>query len=694
MPITQIQNQWILETQRTAYVFGVNDNGLLEHCYWGPRKAESAYPQCSSPQAWASFNGAEHMTREEYPTDYGLKYVDPCFKAVFADGVRDTVLVFVKAEINAAQIPELRIELKDIYYPIRINLSYRVHEPYDLIERWVEVENVGQEPVTLERVWSAEWHLPGETPYRMTHTIGRWMEEAQLRQTVLSEGIKSIESRRIATGHTHIPWAALDAGYAQEENGEVWFSTLAWSGSWKLSCEMTDFKSTRINIGLNDWDFAWCLSPGENFCTPHSFGGFTNKGFGGASRLLHDYVRDQVLPHGRTPHKVLYNSWEATAFDVDVESQGRLAEIAADMGIELFVMDDGWFHGRNNDTAGLGDWWPDETKFPNGLKPLIEKVESLGMEFGLWIEPEMVNPDSDLYRANPDWVIHYPTRRRSEGRNQLMLNFAREDVQDYILEKISELLAKNPIRFIKWDMNRNVSEPGWPDYPGDQREIWVRYVEGVYRVWGTLRERFPEVTWQSCSGGGGRADLGILRFADQVWPSDNTDPLARLNIQEGFSQIFPANVMEAWVTDMGAEDISLDFRFHVSMCGSLGVGGNLFKWSEATRAQAAARIAEYKAIREIVQLGDQYRLISPRAGQGAVVAYMTKDGQKGVLFVFNPLRGEHLKMDISLTGLAPDANYLVEGWTKQFKGSQLMTEGIRLSLDPVSSRILRFRRVA
>ncbi len=230
------------------------------------------------------------------------------------------------------------------------------------------------------------------------------------------------------------------------------------------------------------------------------------------------------------------------------------------------------------------------------------------MEFGLWIEPEMVNPDSELYRAHPDWVIHFPTRARTTGRNQLILNFARSDVQDYIIAQIDRLLRENNIVFIKWDMNRNVSEPGWSDAPGDPREIWVRYVHGLYRVWGTLRERHPQVVWQSCSGGGGRADFGILRLADQIWVSDNTEPAARLAIQEGFSHIFPPNTMEAWVTDMGPAYLPLEFRFHVSMCGTLGIGGHLGHWDEMQRAEAARldravqRDSPYRAVRRSVPL--------------------------------------------------------------------------------------------
>jgi alpha-galactosidase len=503
-----------------------------------------------------------------------------------------------------------------------------------------------------------------------------------------------LESRRGATSHHHNPWFALDRGRADEDAGEVWFGALAWSGSWKLAAEVTDFNSTRVSIGLNDWDFAWRLGPGEQFVAPASVAGYTAAGFGGASRRLHDYVREQLLPHGDALHKVIYNSWEATLFDVDEPSQIALAELAAAMGVELFVMDDGWFHGRSFDDAGLGDWWPDAAKFPNGLGPLIERVNALGMEFGLWVEPEMVNPNSELYRAHPDWVLHFPTRARTESRNQLVLNVARPDVQAYLIEKLDRILAEHRIAFVKWDMNRNISEPGWPDAPGDGREVWVRYIHGLYRIWGTLRERHPQVVWQSCSGGGGRADLGILRLADQIWVSDNTNPAARLPIQEGFSQLFPANSMEAWVTDMGADYYALAFRFHVSMCGSLGVGGHLVHWSEAQRAEAARWIALYKEIRPVVQLGDAYRLRSPTEQPFSAVQYVAKDRGEAVLFVFRThMAFPALLPPLYLRGLDPDARYEVEGLAGARSGRALMHAGISVELDDFASTVRRIRRV-
>ncbi|MBZ0287418.1 MAG: alpha-galactosidase, partial [Anaerolineae bacterium] len=447
MPIHQQNQGWILETSRAAYALGLNNFGLLTHRYWGARLPYSDdYPAPPTPMGWSAFNNAAQLTPEEYPGYNDIKYVEPCLKVTFAEGARDAVLRFSGAEVEGE---ELRIFLHDDYYPLRVTLHYRVHEACDLIERRVTLHNDGKFPMMVERVWSAQWHLPPGASYRMSHLSGRWLDEMHLNREPLTPGVKVLESRRITTSHHHNPWFAVDRGSADEDQGEVWFGVLAWSGNWKIAAEVTDFHSTRINIGLNDWDFAWRLNPGDTFTTPASFAGYTPDGFGAASRLLHDYIRDDVLPHGKEIHKVLYNSWEATYFNVDEESQIRFAEIAADLGVELFVMDDGWFHGRNDDHAGLGDWWPDARKFPNGLNPLIRRVNDLGMDFGLWIEPEMVNPDSDLYRAHPDWAIHFPNRARTEGRNQLILNLARTDVQEYLIDLLDRLLTDHNIAFIK-----------------------------------------------------------------------------------------------------------------------------------------------------------------------------------------------------------------------------------------------------
>jgi alpha-galactosidase len=294
-------------------------------------------------------------------------------------------------------------------------------------------------------------------------------------------------------------------------------------------------------------------------------------------------------------------------------------------------------------------------------------------------------------------VIHFPGRDRSEARNQLILNFARTDVQDYILDKLDRLLSENNIRFIKWDMNRNVSEPGWDTAPGDPRELWVRYVQGVYRVWGALRQRHPQVTWQSCSGGGGRVDLGILRLADQAWISDNTEPTARLNIQEGYTQIYPACTMEAWVTDSGPAYLPLEFRMHVSMCGSLGIGGHLVHWTEEQRAQAAYWIARYKELRPIIQFGDLYRLRSPQQGPFSAVQYVSQDRTEAVLFAFRTHQPAapipEALPSVYLRGLNPDALYTVEDQAAVRSGLAWMRTGLDIYLSDYQSVVLRIRQV-
>jgi len=692
---TRAGQGWLLETERTAYAFGVNAAGRLAHRYWGPRLPYlDDYPPPPEPREWSSFNPPAQYTPEEYPGWGGMSYTDPCLKVTFADGTRDLLLRVTGAARVEGATPGWDIALRDDRYPLGVTLHYRAHPDYDLIERWATVRNDGEVPIAIERAFSAQWHLPrGDGCYYLTHLAGRWSDEFRLQRQLLTRGIVSAESRRLTTSHQGSPWFALDRG-AGEERGEVWFGALAWSGTWKLSVETNEAEAPRIGIGVNDWDFTWRLEPGTEFVTPPCYAGYSDGGFGAASRTMHDFVRERLLPHGPIAHKVLYNSWEATAFAVDERSQIELARRAARLGVELFVVDDGWFHGRRDETAGLGDWWPDETKFPRGLGSLIAEVNALGMDFGLWVEPEMVSPDSDLYRSHPDWTIHFPTRKASLGRSQLILNLGRPDVQAYLIESLDRLLEAHNIAFIKWDMNRNVSEPGWPDAPGDPREIWVRYVQGLYRVWGTLRERHPAVIWQSCAGGGGRADLGILRLADQIWTSDNTSAIARLPIQEGFSRLFPANTMEAWVTDAEASRVPLRFRFHVAMCGSLGIGANLLRWGLAEQAEATALLAAYKEARQTIQLGDQYRLLSPWQGSYAAVLYVAKNGGNAVLFAFRmePPWQDELPL-LYLPGLDPQARYQIEGLPDIRSGLGWRHTGIQLGLGNMQSTMRRIRRV-
>ena len=482
-----------------------------------------------------------------------------------------------------------------------------------------------------------------------------------------------IESHRGTTGHQANPWFAISrasglAGGANtnEVDGEVWFGALAWSGSWRITVEKDQLDSVRVTGGFNPFDFGYKLKPGEHLDTPIFYGGYSAHGLGGASRLLHHFEIAHLLPGAPDPkpRPVIYNSWEATEFKVDEAGQMALAEKAASIGVDRFVMDDGWFGRRNTDHAGLGDWYVNPEKFPHGLKPLIDKVHSLKMDFGLWVEPEMVNPDSDLYRKHPDWVLNFPGRPRSESRNQLVLNLARPDVREYIAGFLDKLLTENDIAFLKWDYNRNWSEPGWDQVPVDeQRGVYVEFIRNLYSILAELRKKHPKVEIESCSGGGGRVDLGILRYTDEVWPSDNTDPFDRLSMQDGFTYAYTPQIMMAWVTDSphwaNFRSTSLTYRMLSSMQGSLGIGANLNHWSGEDFATAKRLIAAYHSVQRTIVRGDLYRLISPRNGsEFSVTETVSSDKNQAVVFAFthSTQQGRNFPL-LQLQGLDPNAEY-------------------------------------
>jgi alpha-galactosidase len=678
---------WALQGSVSTYGLGVDVEGCLRHLYHGaslPRIEDlPAIDPPSLPQTFEPPGGPE--VRYEYPAWGGMFYSEPCLKATFSDGVRDARLVYEGYWVSDGAAPELAVDLRDTHYPLRVSLHYRLFEEQDIVERYAVLKNEGEDPITLEEVLTAAWYVPQGCGY-LTHLAGRFAGETQVYREGISPGKKVLESRRGVTSHHANPWFALDRGNATEDTGEVWFGALAWSGNWKIAVDYDAHGHVQVSGGINDFDFSWRLDGGGEFTTPTFVGGHTREGFGGASRNLHRYVLDHLLP-SKGPLPVLYNSWEATYFDINEEEQGKIAEKAASLGVELFVVDDGWFGERHDDRRGLGDWRVNREKFSNGLKPFIEKVRFLGMDFGLWVEPEMVNPDSDLYREHPDWIYHFPTRPNTESRNQLVLNLAKVEVRDHLFGVLSGLLSEHDISFIKWDMNRPFSEPGWPQAPRDrQREVWVRHVWGVYELLERLHKRHPRVAFETCSGGGGRVDLGMFRFADQAWVSDNTDPYDRLFIQEGFSIAYPARTMMCWVADPGkwvrGREAPITYRFHSSMMGSLGIGVNLTEWSEKEMGEAREMVEKYKEVRDIIQEGDQYRLLSPRAGDTTAVQYVSRDRSRSLLFV---LRSSHRFADpvptIYLRGLKPDCIYRTTAEAGKVSGAALMRRGTKVSLD-------------
>ena len=628
MTIETDGRRWVLRSGGAAYAFGVEPGGLLVHAYWGAALPNLDDYPVPARAAFAVLEDVVQNTPQEITTGEAGDSNERTLDAVAADGsLRGFVLRFARANTTEAGVA---IDLVDAAQGVTVTVRYDTLDEFGLFARSVSIRNDSQQVVKLGRVFSATLPLPSLGDFALTSLDGRWADEFQKQRQPIAFGTFSRESRRLTTSHRSMPFFAVDRNgtpyAAGEEHGEVWFGALQWSGNWRLIAERTRGDRTIIHLGLNDHDFAWDLAPGETFDAPRVIFGYTAGGFGAMSRAFHDLVRREIAPRPDFLPPVVYNSWCATMWDVTEQGQIQLARKAADMGAEVFVVDDGWFAGRNGDDAGLGDWWPDKVKFPNGLNPLIAEVNGLGMKFGLWIEPEMVSPDSDLYRAHPDWAIHFPQRDRTLSRNECILNFGRVDVQDHIIHAIDELLSGSPIAFVKWDMNRNVSEPGWAGHHRDARELWVRYVQGLYRVWGELRRRHPDVIWEGCSGGGGRVDLGMAALTDQTWVSDNTTPPARLEIQEGYSLLFPASTMANWVTDRVKGDFAdhdngdytLEYRFHAAMAGALGVGGNLATWSERKSGGGSAPYRDVQAvaaadrIRRSVQAGVTSRRCAQR----------------------------------------------------------------------------------
>ncbi len=420
-----------LDGGNVTYAFGVNPRGELQQLYWGGRLAPGdRIPAAVPAREWASFDSSYSNTPQEYAGWGAGLFMEPALKVTYADGNRDLVLHYEKYE----SAPDgFNIVLKDIKRQVFVTLHYAIDPESGILARSAKIENREAQPITIEQAAAGAWALPAGQ-YTLDYLTGRWAGEWTLTQEKLTPGARVLESRRGSTSHQANPWFAIQAGdHAEENSGEVWFGALAWSGSWRITVEQDQLDGIRVTGGFNPFDFGYVLKPNESLETPVFYGGYSAHGLGGASRLLHRFEVAHVLPHrvgegesaAPKPRPVIYNSWEATEMDVNEAGQIALAEKAAALGVARFVMDDGWFGQRKTDHAGLGDWYVNPQKFPNGLKPLIEKVHSLGMDFGLWVEPEMVNPDSDLYRQHPDWVLNFPGRPRSEQRTQLVLNLAR-----------------------------------------------------------------------------------------------------------------------------------------------------------------------------------------------------------------------------------------------------------------------------
>ncbi|HET6530706.1 MAG TPA: alpha-galactosidase [Actinoplanes sp.] len=669
---------WVLYGRSTAYGLRFATDSVW-HVWWGPALTLAQVAGLPLPQ-----RDHDDILGEELPGQGGERFGPPSLRVAFADGTEAVEWSFAGHRIDGGH---LCVTLADRRYPLDLELHYRVHPDSDVVERWTAIRHTGStDQIDVHTVDAASWTLPTRSRHRLSYVGGETKAEFQLQRTELATGEFTLTSRRGVTRHEVNPWLLVDGGDATEEHGEVWSMALGWSGTWRITARRTVIGQVTVSGGPNHEGTSWRLQPGERWQSPVFAGLYAADGFGATSRAWHAYVRRHVLPAAATPQPVLYNSWESAGFSVDEAGQRRMAEAAAELGVELYVMDDGWFSTRTDDRSGLGDWWPAPDRFPGGLGPLIAEVHRLGMRFGLWVEPEMVNPDSVLYHRHPDWVLHMPHRQRTEIRHQLVLNFARPDVARWAHAWLDRLLTDHEIDHLKWDMNRPFTEAGWPGAM-DPHRLFTDHTRAVYAIIERLRSDHPGLRVETCASGGGRVDLGMLRRADLAWPSDNTDPVDRIAIQHGYGQVYPAVTMGAWAGDspnaVTGRRAPLRFRFHVAMAGALGLSGDLRAWTPQQRREAAGLIAVYRRIRHLVQQGDLYRLAGPALDRTTVVQYTAPDGGETVVLAWRPVtRPRGADQPVRLRGLDSARRYRDVDSGSVFDGAVLTHAGLELGLPP------------
>ena len=670
--INELKNVFALQSKNNSYVFGIDNMGLVRHLYWGS-KIENVDDFDMPTLVEVSTNDPVfEITKEEFPVYGSLRYKEHCLKASFIDGCRELVYSYEGYEVDGN---ELVIKLKDIHYDFNMNLHYKVYEEYDLIERYVTIKNNSENVIEIEKVHSGQFHIPYED-LTFSNVHGHWGAEQQRFTQKVSYGKIVIENRRGISTHNHNPYFILDKN-ATETTGEVFFGALKLSGNFSGVIEQTQYGETLVQLGINSHDFLLKLNQGEEFISPAIIAGYSNSGFETMTHNLHNFAKDNVLRSGLRP--VLYNSWEATEFKVSCDEQINLAKKAKEIGAELFVVDDGWFGERHGIDNGLGDWYVNKEKFPEGLDPLIKEVKDVDMMFGIWVEPEMVNPLSQLYKDHPEWIYHFATRESDTSRGQYVLDLTKSEVKEYIYNMLDELLSTYDIDYIKWDANRPISQSNL------EKDIWYKHIEAVYDIVEWLKVKHSNVLFEACASGGGRIDYGILGIFDDFWTSDNTDAYDRLFVQESYSYIYPIKAMRAWVTDcpnfLSKRGIPLRFRYHSAMMGTLGIGCNILKFSEEEIELSKGLIEEYKNIRHIVQEGDFYRLENNSKNKYKLYQYM--NGKEGLVFAFLP-QSElgHRGITIKFRALEKESTYLVKIDKNVIvkTGRYLMNHGLELKL--------------
>jgi alpha-galactosidase len=544
---------------------------------------------------------------------------------------------------NEDEAKTLEIKLFDKLLNAELILYYSTFYDYDTITRSVKIINKGIENLYLDRFMSFSIDM-FDSDYEMVQLSGTWARERHMYRTSFRPGIQSIESTRGASSHHQNPFLAICRKNTDEFNGEVYGFSLVYSGSFLAQIEVDHYKTSRIMMGINPFDFKWKLEKNKEFQSPEAVLVYSDSGFNKMSQIYHKFYRER-LARGKYRDKIrpiLINNWEATYFNFTEEKILDMAKEAKKLGIELFVLDDGWFGKRDNDRSSLGDWFEYEKKLPNGIKGLSEKIVELGLQFGLWFEPEMISRDSELFRKHPDWAIQVENRKLATGRNQFVLDMSRKEVRDYLYETISEILKNSKISYVKWDMNRNISNIGSYKLDKDrQQELLHRYILGVYELYDRLTTEFPDILFESCAGGGGRFDPGMLYYAPQGWISDDTDAIERLKIQYGTSIVYPLSSMGSHVSAVPNHQVrrvtSIETRTNVALFGTFGYELDITKMNEQEKDIIKKDIEFFKNYRELIFKGDFYRLLSPFESNETSWMVVSNDKKEAILGYYQVL---------------------------------------------------------
>ena len=681
---TETEKNIVIETKHSALVYSVGKNKKLYQVYLGEKLNN------------ASDYHLQRNIHEAYVPSGTDNLFEPAIKMLHNDGNPSLELLFAEENtVRDGNLTTTSITLKDPVYPVTVKLNFVAYYDEDIVKTWTEISHQEKNPVVLTNFASAMIHLDADQ-YWLTQFHGDWAKEMRMEESQLTSGIKTIDSKlgtRANIFQTPVFFMAKNKP-ATETSGEVIAGTLGWTGSFQLLFEIDNTNSLRMISGMNPFASEYHLKPNENFTTPEFIFTFSTQGKGLASRNFHQWARNYGVMDGHQNRMTLLNNWEATYFDFDEKKLTELFGGAKELGVDVFLLDNGWFgnkYPRKNDGAGLGDWQETTTKLPHGLGYLVEQAEAKGVKFGIWIEPEMVNPKSELYEKHPDWILKLPNRAENYYRNQLVLDLTNPKVQDFVYNVVDEMLTKNPnIAFIKWDCNRMMTNTYSPYLKENQSHVQIEYVRSFYRVMERVRTKYPHLPIMLCSGGGGRTDYGALKYFTEFWPSDNTDAYERVFIQWGYSYFFPSMTSCNHITTMGKQ--SLKFRTDVAMMGKLGYDIRVNEMSPEELEFSKKAVQNYHRLKGLIWSGDMYRLISPYEEERAVLMYISQDKTKSLLFSYalHP-RSFGQFSPVRLQGLDPNKTYKIDEINtipgsrsrffsngKTFSGDYLMKIGLSL----------------